>query len=323
MAAWHSPAAAVTRDRVIVLTDADVAEVLAARDAVRRASLPLLGVRRADFPLPALGARLARLAEELEGGHGHAVVRGIPLQLLSEADERLVLWGLGRHVGIAVSQDPLGRLIRPADTSRTDFHSGGSDVTALLVRDEGRTISLTGAGRVVDEIVLSRPELAMRLFDAFHHDRGGEEEPREKPYRSVPLACRHDGRLSLRYDRRAIESGQRFSLVPRLAGADVALLDLIDETAAAPAWRHDLHLQAGDLLLINNYEVLHRHGGSRGAAVPEPLRLWITLRHGRLLPTSFTWPTPAYGETGGRGGIAPRDVVDRTHGRTAHPDIRR
>jgi hypothetical protein len=304
----------------MVLTDAEVAELVAARDAVRRASLPLLGVGRADFPLPTLGARLARLAEELDDDQGHVVVRGIPVHRLSEADLRLVLWGLGRHLGIPVSQDSLGRLIRPADTSRTDFHSGGSDVTALLVRDEGRTIGLADSGRVVDEVVLRHPYLAVRMFDAFHHDRMGEDLPGEKPYRSTPLACRHDGRLSLRYDRRTIESAQRLTHVPPLAPADVALLDLVDETAATPAWRRDLELEAGDLLLVNNYEVLHRHTGSPDAAGPEPLRLWITLRRGRRLPAAFTWPTPAYGETGGRGGVAPRDVVDRTHCRTAQPD---
>ena len=318
----RSTDAAGSSDPVVVLTDADVAEVLAARDAVRRASLPLLGVRRADFPLPTLGPRLARLAEELDSDHGHAVVRGLPLHRLSDADHRLVLWGIGRHLGIAVSQDSSGRLIRPADTSRTDFHSGGSDVTALLIRDEGRTVSLTDTGRIVDEVVLSRPDLALRLFDAFHHDRGGEQEPGEKAYRSTPLACRHDDRLSMRYDRRAIESSQRYSAVPRLAAADVALLDLLDEVACSPAWRRDLALRAGDLLLVNNYEVLHRHGGSAGMAALEPLRLWMTLRHGRALPAAFTWPTPAYGETGGRGGVAPRDVVDPTHCRPAQADTR-
>src|SRR6188508_43614 len=126
-------------DPLLVLTEADLAELVAARNAVRRASLPLLGVGRADFPLPTLGPRLVRLAEQLDTGHGHLVVRGIPVHRLSEADVRLVLWGLGRHLGVAVSQDSLGRHILSADTNRTDFHSGGSDVTALLVRDEGRT----------------------------------------------------------------------------------------------------------------------------------------------------------------------------------------
>ena len=181
----------------------------------------------------------------------------------------------------------------------------------------GRTISLADTGRVVDEVVLRHPYLAVRMFDKFHHDRMGENLPGERPYRSTPLACRHDGRLNLRYDRRAIESARRLTHVPPLAPADVALLDLVDETAASPAWRRDLELRAGDLLLVNNYEVLHRHAGSAGTAGAEPLRLWITLRQGRALPAAFTWPTPAYGETAGRGGVAPRDVVDPTHCRAA------
>ena len=320
---WRPRDAAGSSERVVVLTDADVAELVAARDAVRRASLPLLGVGRAAFPLPTLGRKLAHVAEVLDGGHGHVVVRGIPVHRLSEADQRLVVWGLGRHLGVPVSQDSLGRLIRSADTSRTDFHSGGSDVTALLVRDEGRTVSLAETGRIVDEVVLRHPYLAVRMFDAFPHDGMGEDLPGGRSYRSTPLACRHDGRLNLRYDRRAIESAQGRTGVPSLSPADVALLDLVDETAAAPAWRRDLKLEPGDLLLVNNYDVLRRHAGSQDAAGPEPLRLWITLRGGRRLPSAFTWPTPAYGETGGRGGVAPRDVVHASQCRTTRADTRR
>lgn len=303
-------------DRVLVLTDHDVAELLAARDAVRRASLPLLGVGRVDFPLPTLGSRLERLAAQLETD-GHVVLRGVPVHRLCEADVRLVLWGLGRHLGVAVSQDSQGRHIGPADTSRADFHSGGSDVTALLVRDETSRIALADAARVVDEVVLRHPYLALRLFDTFHHDARGEVVAGGKAYRSTPLACRHDGRFSLRYDRRAIESARGLTHVPPLAPADLALLDLIDETAASAACRTDVDLRAGDLLLLDNYAVLHRHSAPTGRAGAEPLRLWITLRQGRALPAGFTWATPAYGEVGGRGGVAPRDVVDHDHCRAA------
>ncbi len=307
---------------VVVLTDTDVAEVLAARDAVRTASLPLLGVGRANFPLPTLGPRLARRVDDLDT-EGHFVIRGIPVHRLSQADLRLVFWGLGRHLGVPVSQDCVGRLIRPADTSRTDFHSGGSDVTAMLIRDEGRTVSLVACGRIVDEVVQRHPYLAVRLFDAWPHDRMGEELPGERAHRCTPLACRTQGRLSLRYDRRAIDGAQVLPGVPALTPADVALLDLVDETAASPALRRDVALRAGDLLLVNNYELLHRHVPSTGAAALEPLRLWLTLRQGRRLPAAFSWPTPAYGETGGRGGVAPRDVVDATRCSPGEVDGRR
>jgi hypothetical protein len=307
----------------VVLTDTHVSELMAARDGVRRASLPLLAVGRTDFPLPTLGSELAGVAEELETDHGHVVLRGLPLDGLSDADHRLVLWGIGRHIGIAVSLDSLGRLIRPADTSRADFHSGGSDVTALLVRDEGRCVALAHTGRIVDEVALRRPDLALRLFDTFAHDRMGGHEPGESPYHSSPLACRHDGRLSLRYDRATLESARRLGGAPPLTPADLALLDLVDEVADAPAWRHDVHLEQGDLLLVNNYEVLHRHARYEAKPIREPLRLWLTLRAGRSLPDHFTWPTPAYGETGGRGGVAPRDVIDPAQRCSAHRGLRR
>lgn len=305
---------------VMQLTTAHVVELLAARDAVRRASLPLLAVGRTDFPLPTLGPALSRLAGELETDHGHVVVRGMPVARLSDADHRLLLWGIGRHIGIAVSQDSLGRLIRPADTNRRDFHSGGSDVTALLVRDEGHRVALAHTGRIVDEVALRHPELALRLFGPFALDRMGGYEPGEAPCRWTPIACRHDGRLSMRYDRAALESAGRLDGVPRLTPADRTLLDLVDEVAAAPAWRHDVLLEAGDLLLVNNYETLHRHADRPGdprqdaPKMREPLRLWLTLRTGRPLPPDFTWATPAYGETGGRGGINPRDVIEPREG---------
>lgn len=312
-----APATTTSGTRVMELTTAQVAELLAARDAVRLASLPLLAIGRTDFPLPTLGPMLSRLAGELETDHGHVVVRGLPVDRLSDADHRLLLWGIGRHVGIPVSQDYLGRLIRPADTSRSDFHSGGSDVTALLVRDRGRRVALAHTGRIVDEVALRRPELALRLFGTFALDRMGGYEPGEAPCRWTPIACRHDGRLSMRYDRAALESAGRLDGFAALAPADLTLLDLVDEVAAAPAWRHDVQLEPGDLLLLNNYETLHCHAGHPrhdAAGTREPLRLWLTLRTGRPLPPDFTWATPAYGETGGRGGINPRDVIEPREG---------
>jgi Taurine catabolism dioxygenase TauD, TfdA family len=307
---------------LLVLTDVHVAELLAARDAVRLASLPLLAVRRADFPLPTLGQTLARLSEEIDGTHGSVVVRGVPVEGLCEADVRLVLWGIGLHLGTPVSQDRLGRLLAPEDTSRSDFHSGGSDVTALLVRGEPRTVELADSRGVVDDVVRRHPYLAVRMFDTWPHDRMGEQLPGERAHRSTALACRHDGRRSLRYDRPAIERAQRHPGVRRLEAADVALLDLVDEAAAAPARRRDVRLVAGDLLLVNNYEVLHRHVEHPDVPGPQTLRLWITLPAGRALPATFTWATPANGETRGRGGVAPRDVIDPHHTRGGRPAAR-
>jgi hypothetical protein len=212
-----------------------------------------------------------------------------------------------------VSQDATGHLLRAADTDRVDFHSGGSDVTAFLVGRGEQTVSLVSTGAVHNEVALRRPDLAPRLFDTFHSARSCAHVPGEHAHRPVSLACWSESRLSLRYDRRDIALARCHADVPGLTRADIELFDLIDEVAASSILRHDVRLVAGDLLLVSSYDVLH----SLGTASAEPgghlLRLWLTLRGGRALPPTFTWPTPTYGDTGGRGGVTPCDAAHRTH----------
>ena len=153
-------------------------------------------------------------------------------------------WSSGASAGTSASpsrRTPLGRLIRPADTSRTDLHSGGSDVTALLVRDEGRTVSLTDTGRIVDEVVLSRPRPGPAPVRRLPPRPGGEQEPGEKPYRSTPLASpRRPAQRTVRPARH--RGAQRFSGVPRLERPTWRCWTSSTRSASSPAWRRDLRL---------------------------------------------------------------------------------
>jgi hypothetical protein len=274
-----------------------LAELDRARHRVRRSWIPLLGVGRDDFPLPTLGPLLDGIACDLDRQPGHVVVSGIPGPR-SENDLRLILWGLGRHLGIAVPQDTTGRLVRWSDTVDDAFRSGGSDVTALLSVDHRRSVGLVSTRELYDEVACRRPDLAELLFLPVPFAAAGEPG-----YRMLPLACWTDGRLSLRYDRDAIERAQRDPGAPASNCRQRELLDLVD--ALLPQLQRDITLETGDLLLVNNHEVLHSLRPC-GAAL---LRLWLTLREGRPLPQSYLWPTPTYGETGGRGGVTPRDVI--------------
>jgi hypothetical protein len=298
------PMSAPLACREIRLTAGRATEPVRAVDAVRRRGLPLLAVRRADFPLPALGDRLARTAAALETDAPAAVLRGLPVEGRTEADLRALFWGLGRHLGIAVPQDATGRVVgragvelRPCPAGR--FHTEGSDVLALLVTAGSATCDLVDAEAVVDEVTRRSPALAMRLFDPIAMDLG------EAGHRRVPLACREGGRLSLRYDRGAIDAARDSSELPSLSAEQIELLDLVDEIAGSPALRTTVQLDAGDLLLVNNWSLLHRFD-----AEASPLRLWLTLREGRALPPGFTWPTWAYGDRPGRGGVDPRDLAE-------------
>jgi hypothetical protein len=314
-ACWYADDVAGQTYWTVELTGEEIAELDQALVTAKRSNQPLLSVRRADFPLPTLGSKIARIAASVDRQPGFCRLRGVPVHRYTDADLRLVHWGLGRHLGVPVPQDATGHLLRPADASRVDVHSGGSDVTALLVGGGERTVSLVSTGAVYNEVLLRRPDLALRLFDTFHSDRSCEQTSGERSHRPVSLGCWSEGRLSLRYDRRDIAQGQCHGGVPPLTRADVELFDLIDEVAASPILRHDVRLATGDLLLVNNYDVLHGLWTESPSDDGRLLRLWLTLRGGRALPPTFTWPTPTYGDTGGRGGVTPCDAVHRPHRR--------
>ncbi|WP_406005154.1 TauD/TfdA family dioxygenase [Streptomyces sp. NBC_00637] len=328
---WKGPDLTDPEDRVLRLSPAQIDELGAALRAVRERGVPLLKVTADDFPLPTLAGRLERVADELENGRGFVLVKGVPVERYGPAAST-VFWGLGRHLGVPVSQNAAGHMLGHArDTGRTmadpstrgyqtraelPFHTDGSDVLALMCLRAARVgarISLVSSAAVHNAVLARRPDLVERLYRTHFIDRREEHAPGERPCHAAPLASWHGGKLSLRYHRRYLESAQRFPGVPRLEPADVELFDLIDRLAASPEYRLDVDFEAGDLLLINNYAVLHSRTRYEDFAEPElkrhVLRLWLTLHQGRDLPAEFWGDMPPAEDGSGRGGVTPRDVI--------------
>ncbi|QSE93746.1 TauD/TfdA family dioxygenase [Rhodococcus pseudokoreensis] len=320
---WHAGDLVDATDWCIQLSAADVAELDSALRAAQACSLPILRLESEHFPLPNLAARLRQVATSLDGGLGFAAIRGIPAEHYGEADLRTILWGIGQHLGIPVSQNAYGHMlgtVRPsaATEKAAPLTSAGSDVTAVLGLGSGNRSVVVSSAAIFNEILAGWPHLAERLFRTYHLDRRGDQPPGERPYRAVPLACWFDGKLSIRYSRHDIDSAQRYSGVPGLDSDDLALLDLVDELLGSARLRFEVDLRPGEIHLFNNYAVLHAqtHVSSRGRAATDLLELWLTLRHGRALPSAFTW----LNGRGGRGEVTPRDVVMPTGiGRSQRP----
>jgi hypothetical protein len=340
-AAWRAVDVADRAAWTLRLSPVHLDEIGAALAAVRRRGLTLLQTTAADFPLPTLAGELARLADEVEDGRGFALVRGLPIARYGEAGAAAVFWGLGRHLGLPVSQNAEGHLLgHVRDTGRVladpaargyqtgtalAFHTDGSDALALLCLQPARSggrIMLASSAALYNSLLLHRPDLVERLYRRFAVDRREEHGPGERAYDLVPLACWYGGELSLRYNRCYLESAQRFADAPRLETADHELFDLIDETAASRDHRLEIRLTAGDLLLVNNYTVLHARDAIKDFSQPgrrHLLRLWLTHPDGRPLPHEL-WADPERtGEQGGRGAVPPRDVIGRVPP-ARHPD---
>ena len=64
-----------------------------------------IAIDRAAFPLPRLGPKLLTIRDELINGRGFALLRGLPLESLSQREAAIMYWGLGTHIGKAVSQN--------------------------------------------------------------------------------------------------------------------------------------------------------------------------------------------------------------------------
>ncbi len=262
---------------VFQLTDAHVAELDAALVEAEARTADVLDITRDDFPLPTLGAELARLTDDLVNGLGVALVRGIPVERLGKARASTVYWGIGTHLGRPWPQNAKGHLLgdvtdqgRGYDdpTSRGNeiggvafpFHSDGSDLVGLLCLDAGASGGasiVANAVSIHNVLVSDDPELAAELYGPFPYDYRGEQAPGAKGWYTMPVFTRRGERLFVRYIRPYIESSRRHDDAPAVSAAAREALDRVDAMCADPRFHVAMQLEPGDMQFVNNYHVLH------------------------------------------------------------------
>jgi hypothetical protein len=305
------------------------ADELAALDAAadRMIALGWPHATGAVVEAPAVAALCAAFRDELLFGRGFLLLRGLPI----DGDPVRVaarLWALGRHIGEPVSQNARGHLLGhvrdlgydaadPATrlyqtNQRQGFHTDSADVVGLLclrTAQSGGRSALASAASAFNAVLARAPELAGALFEPVATDHRGEHPPGGRPWFEIPVLSFLDERVTVIYQRRYIDSAQRFPDAPRLSDCQRAALDLFDAVLDDPAIHLEMDLEPGDVQLVHNHQLLH----DRTAFVDDPdperrrhlLRLWLCPPVGRRLPPAFA---ERYGaiEIGRRGGVVPR-----------------
>lgn len=245
--------------------------------------------------------------EEVRSRRGFVLLRGLATRDLDQfiAD----VFALGRRFGRVLSQSAQGELIgHVLDASAFDVtprhfrtnlelrpHTDNAAVVVLAcwhpAQAGGETV-LTSALTVHQDLQRTRPDRLAALYRGFHCHRRGEQAADDHPvtpYR-VPVFASRDGVISCRYQRALIAAGHRERACP-LSPADVAALDLFDCIASSPENSVRFPLQRGDVLVLNNYTVLHAR--ARFKEHPEPgrrrhlLRLWLDDDRFRSVPSEF------------------------------------
>lgn len=246
--------------------------------------------------------------DEVRSGKGVVLVCGLPVD--GTLDEFCAaVCEIGRHFGTALSQNAQGELIgHVIDATAEDptprmYRSNlelrpHNDITAMIAlacwqkaRSGGASVLVSGV-TVHDEMRRRAPELLAPLYRGYHYHRLGEEGPDEEPttpYR-VPVFSIIKNQLSCRYQRAGIAAGHRARGVP-LEPEDIAAFNLFDEIAKAPENRLAFYLERGEMMVINNYTVMHAR--SQFENYPEPerqrrlVRLWLDAPGFRDVPREF------------------------------------
>lgn len=302
-AAWRGADIQHHSDWYYHLSAHDQGELEAALVHVKRAKLAVASFAKDDFPLPALSARLQHVARFLESGHGFMLIRGVPVQHHSDADIRLLYYGLGLHLGLPVPQNPdgdvLGVVMNVGDTNDKNtrvyqtnaylpYHTDPSDVVGLLCLQQARVgglSSLVSVASVYNRMLDECPEYLGLFYRQVYYAHMGEDMPS-----LTPLFSYYDGKFTCRYLRQYIELGHEVMGLP-LSQVEREALDHFDAIAQDSTLRLDMMLEPGDLQFANNYMVLHSRTGFEDHDEIEQrrhmLRLWLKMPNARRLAPDF------------------------------------
>src|SRR5258706_4912267 len=94
-AAWRGEVLARRDDWVVTLGAAEIAELDALRDELRKHGRTVATLRHDDVVLPTVASAIAAWRRELTDGRGFLVIRGLPVARWGDDDAALVSWALG------------------------------------------------------------------------------------------------------------------------------------------------------------------------------------------------------------------------------------
>jgi alpha-ketoglutarate-dependent taurine dioxygenase len=321
---WSGREMAPRTDWFHPLDESEKRELIEAVDRVRTAGITWIDMQRDAFRIPRLSARLATVADALENGCGIAALRGLPHAALGQEGLRHALWGIGLHMGTAVSQSRFGELLaevrdygevlgqatsrgyRAAGSLR--FHTDRCDVVALACVRQGRSGGdnlVVNTPHVHNWLLEHNPEALDALHQPWYHSRQGEGQPHEKLWYRNPVFAVHKGRFTSQYSRAYVETADKFPELPRVTAEQWKVLDLLAELAVSEGFK--TRMEPGDVQFLNNHVTYHARTAVEDWVEPEKkrmlYRLWLSMPQGRELPADFDelWGPTAAGAV--RGGV--------------------
>lgn len=298
----------------LVLSNLHLDEIEAALRSVQERRIQLRDIKHSDFPLDSLGRQLALVGEELERGRGLKLIRGLPIDRYSEEELAIAYWGLGTHLGMAVSQNSRGDLlghVRYEGATLRDLHARGyqtresqglhvdnCDVVGLLClrpAKSGGVSQVVSSMAVYNELLHRYPRYVGVLYEPFAIDMRGQERPGDPPVWYRPVYSYYDGLLSCGVNFTYMRSASAKTGVP-LSAVRAEALEAMEQIAYELCF--EMEFKPGDMQFLNNYVILHDRTPYVDRDEPERkrhlLRLWLSVPGARRLAPDFR---SSYAET--------------------------
>ena len=177
--------------------------------------------------------------------------------------------------------------------SELAFHSDRCDWNLLFyVRPavSGGEIAVVGYEEAAAALRAEDPAAHDALFAPFPFDLRDERIFPEPGWHARPVLWRNaGGAVRGHYIRRFITDSQRHDDCLRLDERQAGVLDRFDAAVRTLAEHHRFAPRPGDLLVLDNYRVMHaRTAFTDGADSPRlALRTWVAPRDSEALPDSF------------------------------------
>lgn len=236
-----------SRSRVMLRLSATALDDIA--DCTRRGRVSGKGLReigRSDFSTPAIAYEMQLVAKRLRTDGGVVLMKGLCVNDFSTEDVERLYTGLGLHLGLPLSQSPAGGHL--AKVSSVEPRVSPAD------RGEGRVELHTDRSDFVGLLCLRRAVI------------GGETVLSSVPKVLSIMRQRHPDLLEL---------------LPRGTGAPVtasqkAARDCFDRIANSPSLRVQFQLEPGEILWLDNRQVLR--GREAFVNHPDPARARLLYR---------------------------------------------
>ena len=267
---------------------------------------------RENFPLDELRPAFDRMLTEIEEGLGFFVLRGVPAARYTKDEMRMLYWGMGLHIGTAVTQSNRGDMLGDVRDFGVDtfskkgrgymsnqflqFHSDTCDVVCLMVLRAAKSGGLSrfcSSVAIHDEVAKTRPDLLEELYKPFYMSWKGQEAPGELPYYQQPVFTKEQGMPASRFIPQHI-IGHNVPTppeLPALTPKQKEAVEYLEKLSNDPHFYGEMMFEPGDMQFMNNHVMWHSRTEFEDYEEDDRrrhlIRMWLSVPNSRPLNESM------------------------------------